>query len=69
MKHPDSADIHAAMNLLTDVVSQEKSPHLDMDEIRVKSLGGSGGCGTVACFGGWYAYAKMRDEISAELRH
>ena len=61
--HPKPSDIHKAMDLLQRVVAREKLPFLDMSEIEINHLGE---CGTIACHGGWYAYAKMRQEREGE---
>ena len=60
MTHPKPSDIRASMERLQSVVADNPDPHLDMDETRVRR---THKCGTIACFGGWYAYAKMCDEI------
>ena len=56
MKHPESEKIRAAMNLLEKHVPEKHAVSMEVSNCYLTPE-----CGTVACFAGFYALAKMKE--------
>ena len=63
MKHPTKKQFQKVIDLLYTVLplTFDNKDHLNMGELRVSD--GFHSCGTVHCFGGWFAVALLNEKI------